>query len=130
MIYGQTSQGGTKGLKDNQTILEIAVKAADTKKALDLEVINLIGLSSIADYFLIVSGSNDRQVSAITMEIEDKLAEAGVEPKHKEGIRGGRWIVLDYGDIIVHVFHQEERDFYGLEKIWAEGERVDLSAWI
>jgi len=117
-------------LKDNQMILETAVKAADTKMALDIEVINLIGLSSIADYFLIVSGSNDRQVSAITMEIEDKLAEQGVEPKHKEGIRGGRWIALDYGDIIVHVFHQEEREFYGLEKIWAEGERVDLSAWI
>ncbi len=117
-------------MKDNQTILETAVRAADAKKALDIEVINLIGLSSIADYFLIVSGSNDRQVSAITMEIEDKLAEQGVEPKHKEGIRGGRWIALDYGDIIVHVFHQEEREFYGLEKIWAEGERLDLSAWI
>ena len=117
-------------MKDNQTILEIAVKAADTKQALDIEVINLIGLSSIADYFLVVSGSNDRQVGAITMEIEDKLTEIGVEPKHKEGIRGARWIALDYGDIIVHVFHQEEREFYGLDKIWAEGERLDLSEWV
>ncbi len=117
-------------MKDNQTILEIAVKAADAKKALDIEVINLIGLSSIADYFLIVSGSNDRQVAAITSEIEDKLTEIGVEPKYKEGIRGSRWIALDYGDLIVHVFHQEERELFGLEKVWAEGERLELSDWI
>jgi ribosome-associated protein len=108
--------------KEIQTI----VSAADDKKAFDIKVLEIGGLSSIADYFVVASGNNERQAVAIADEIEDKMTELGLEPLNKEGHQTGRWILLDYGDIIVHVFHKEEREFYNLEKLWLDAKSFEV----
>lgn len=106
--------------------ISIILKAGDDKKALDIKAIDISRLTNIADYFIIFSGNNERQVVAIADEIEDKMKEAGYELHHKEGYRTGRWILLDYGDIIVHIFHKEDRDFYNLERIWIDGTEINI----
>lgn len=106
--------------------VEIIVKAGDSKKAFDIKAIDIIGLSSIADYFVIMSGNTERQVVAIADEIQDEMSKAGVEPSNKEGYQTGRWILLDYGDIIVHIFHKEEREFYNLEKLWVDAKPLEI----
>ncbi len=99
----------------------------DDKKGDDIRVLEIKGLSALADYFVIASGNSDRQVSAICGHIEDELSKKGIEPKHIEGLREGRWVILDYSDIIVHVFHQEERDYYKLERIWSDAKNLQFS---
>lgn len=99
----------------------------DDRKGEDIRVLELKGLSTIADYFVIASGNSDRQVSAICSHIEDELSKKGVEPKHIEGHREGRWVILDYSDIIVHIFHNEERDYYKLERIWSDAKNLQIS---
>ncbi|WP_425446601.1 ribosome silencing factor [Dethiothermospora halolimnae] len=106
--------------------LSIIVKGADDKKAFDIKTLKISGLTSIGDYFVIASGNSDRQVISIANEIEDKMHEAGYEPMNKEGYKTGRWILLDYGDIIVHVFHKEDREFYNLERLWVDAEGIEL----
>lgn len=106
--------------------VKLIVNAAQDKKAFDINVLNIAGLSSIADYFIVASGSNERQTVAIADEIEDKMSELGLEPLNKEGHQTGRWVLLDYGDIIVHVFHREEREFYNLEKLWIDAESIEI----
>ena len=105
-----------------------ACKALDEKKALDLKIIDIAEVSTIADYFVIASGSNQNQVQAMVDNVEDKLAKAGYEPKHIEGTRSSSWILMDYGDLIVHVFDEENRLFYDLERIWRDGKEIDLEA--
>ncbi|MGW9021760.1 ribosome silencing factor [Leucobacter chromiiresistens] len=107
--------------------LKLAVNAADAKGAtapVALEVTEQFGL---ADVFLIVSGSVERNVQAISDGIEDALNGAGVRTVRREGRESGRWILLDFGDLIVHVFHQEERDFYQLERLWQDCPSIDLA---
>ncbi|WP_193750696.1 ribosome silencing factor [Leucobacter chromiiresistens] len=107
--------------------LKLAVNAADAKGAtgpVALEVTEQFGL---ADVFLIVSGSVERNVQAISDGIEDALNGAGVRTVRREGRESGRWILLDFGDLIVHVFHQEERDFYQLERLWQDCPTIDLA---
>lgn len=99
----------------------------DDRKGEDIRVLELKGLSTIADYFVIASGNSDRQVSAICSHIEDELSKKGVEPKHIEGHREGRWVILDYRDIIVHIFHHEEREYYKLERIWSDAKNLQIS---
>lgn len=106
--------------------VKLIVNAAQDKKAFDINVLNIAGLSSIADYFVVASGNNERQAVAIADEIEDKMSEIGLEPLNKEGHQTGRWVLLDYGDIIVHVFHREEREFYNLEKLWVDAESIEI----
>lgn len=98
----------------------------DDRKGEDIRVLDLQGLTALADYFIIASGNSDRQVSAICTHIEDELAKKGIEPKHKEGHREGRWVILDYSDIIVHVFHHEEREYYKLERLWSDAKNLPL----
>lgn len=86
-----------------------ACKALDEKKALDLKIIDIAEVSTIADYFVIASGSNQNQVQAMVDNVEEKLAKAGYEPKQIEGTRSSSWILMDYGDLIVHVFDEENR---------------------
>ena len=102
---------------DSLKIIEIAVKALDSKKAKDIDAIKIGDLTIIADYFLIASGTSSTQVKALADEVEFKLSEAGVEPDHIEG-RATGWILLDYGSVVVHVFHEETRHFYDLERHW------------
>jgi ribosome-associated protein len=97
------------------------------KKAMDVVVLNMSHASSITDYFLICSGGSERQVQAIADAIDDQLKQSGITSLGVEGYREGHWILMDYGDVIVHVFSRETRDFYDLERLWANAPKVDLS---
>lgn len=100
------------------------VAAAQERKAVDLRVLHLEPVSDLADFFLICSGTNDRQTRAIADAVEKKLREERVRPLHVEGERGGQWILLDYGDFVVHVMSETSRDYYALERIWADAADV------
>ena len=98
----------------------IAAAAAD-KKAKDILLLNMVGLSPVTDYFMICSAQSATQVRAIADSIEDKLAETrGILPSHKEGYTEGNWILMDYGDCVAHIFRETERYFYNLEQLWAD----------
>lgn len=106
-------------------IAKHAVKALDSKKTVDIEVIGITDLTVIADYFVIATGSSSTQVKALADEVEYQLKLKDVEPLHIEG-RSTGWIVLDYGSVVVHVFHSEQREFYQLERLWQDGEKIDV----
>lgn len=108
-------------------LTRIVVDALEDKKALDIQVIDISDVSIMADYFVIASGTNPNQVHAMANNVEEKLHEVHVNPRQVEGYQAGSWILMDFNDIIVHVFHQEARSFYNLEKIWLDGKKVDLS---
>lgn len=103
-----------------------ALNAAGEKKAIDIVVLDLRAVASFTDYFVITSGANQRQVQAISDEVADKLKQAGTPAARIEGYRTAEWILLDYGDFIVHVFDEKSRRFYDLERLWREGKRVEL----
>lgn len=105
-------------------IAELAAEAADDKKAFDIEILNVEGLTIIADYFVLCSGNTDKQVQAIARAIEDKLDEDGVYPKQIAGKENGHWILMDYADVIVHVFHKREREYYELDRLWADAKKI------
>jgi len=104
----------------------LCTRAALDKKAVDLVVVDVAELTSIADYLVICSGRSDRQVQSIAQAIEDALQEAGTRPISVEGMRRGQWVLLDYGDVIVHVFYEPVREFYDLERLWEHASRVQL----
>jgi ribosome-associated protein len=104
--------------------LRRAVEAADDRKAVDLRVLDLRSVSDFTDYFLIASGSSQRQVQAIAEAIEESLGRQGVAPHHVEGAQQGRWVLLDYGDFVAHIFDQDRRDYYRLEDIWSDAPDV------
>ncbi len=99
----------------------VAVEALEEKKAINVSIFDIEKITSIADYFIIASGSNRNQVQAMADEVEEALGRAGHEPKHIEGYRTANWILMDYGDIVVHIFDEENRLFYDLERIWRDG---------
>lgn len=107
--------------------LEIAVKALDSRKAKNITALKVEDLTILANYFIIASATSTTQVKALVDEVEYQLGEKGVKPKSIEGYQSQTWIVLDYYDIIVHVFLEETRDFYQLERLWADGTPVDIS---
>ena len=100
--------------------LAIAARAADDKGGVDMVALDVSEPLPLSDIFLIVSGRNERNVSAIAGEIEDKLIESGTKPIRREGKAEGRWVLMDFGDLIVHVFHEEDRLYYGLERLWKD----------
>lgn len=110
--------------------LEIAVKALDSRKAKNITALKVEDLTILANYFVIASASSTTQVKALADEVEYQLGEKGVKPRSIEGYQSQTWIVLDYYDIIVHVFLEETRDFYQLERLWADGTPVDISGMI
>ncbi len=105
---------------------KLACNALDEKKAMNLKVIDIAEVSTIGDYFVIASGSNQNQVQAMVDNVEEKLGRAGYEPRQIEGTRNSNWILMDYGDLIVHVFDEENRLFYDLERIWRDGRVVEV----
>ena len=107
--------------------IELAVRAAEDKKAVDLAVLDLRKAAGFTDYFVLASGNNARQVRAIADAVIDALSAAGAKPAHVEGYDRSEWILLDYFDFIVHVFAPETRMFYGLERLWGNAERVEFS---
>jgi ribosome-associated protein len=102
-----------------------AARAADDKKANDIRILNMRETLGVTDYFVVASGNTDRQVHRIQDAVEERLRGHGVRPARREGERYGRWILLDYLDIVVHVFREEERSFYDLERLWKDVEFVD-----
>lgn len=101
-------------------LLRIAALAADSKQGEDLVALDVSGPLPLTDVFLLVTGRNERNVVAIAGEIEDKLIESGAKPIRREGRAEGRWILLDFGDLVVHVFHEEDRMYYSLERLWKD----------
>ena len=109
---------------------QIACKAIDDKKGQDIKVIDIHNVYVIADYFVIASGTNSNQVQAIVDNVEEQLGRAGFEAKQIEGNRNSSWILMDYGDVIVHVFDEENRLFYDLERIWRDGKVLEMDAFL
>jgi len=104
----------------------LCVKFALEKKAYDLVLIEVGQLTSLADFFLVCTGRSDTQVQAIAQGLEDNLGRVGVRPLSMEGYPRGQWVVLDYGDVVVHVFYEPVREFYDLDRLWTRAPRVEL----
>lgn len=117
-------------MQDVLAHLEIAVRAADDRGATAPVALEVGEQFGFADVFLVLTGSVERNVQAISDEVEEKLNEAGVRTLRREGRETGRWVLLDFGDIVVHVFHQEERDFYQLEKLWSDCPAIDVASML
>ncbi|MCD8511098.1 MAG: ribosome silencing factor [Bacillus sp. (in: Bacteria)] len=111
---------------NKKELLELAVRAVDDKKAADIVVLDMEGISLIADYFVICHGNSEKQVEAIANEVKDNAQEAGIDLKRLEGIDESRWVLIDLNDVIVHVFHKDERLYYNLEKLWGDARALSL----
>ena len=109
-------------------LVHTAARAASDKLAQHIIAFDVSDQLAITDAFVLASASNDRQVKAIVDEIEDKLRDIGAKPIRREGERDGRWVLIDYGDVVVHVQHEEERQFYALERLWRDCPLIDLPA--
>lgn len=109
-------------------LAEKAVGILDKKKAQALKLIGITGISSLSDYFVIATGTSSTHVKSLADEVEFQLREEGINPNHTEGYRSNSWILLDYGSVIVHVFTKDAREFYDLDRMWQDGESVDISA--
>ncbi|BAF59018.1 Uncharacterized homolog of plant Iojap protein [Pelotomaculum thermopropionicum SI] len=109
-----------------QAVVNIAVKAAEDKKAEGIVVLDIREISIIADYFVICSGRSGPHVQAVVENIQEKLAEKGVRALRREGFREGGWVLLDYGDVVIHVFQEAERQFYNLERLWGDAQVVAI----
>ncbi len=101
-----------------------AVELLKDKKAKDIKLLDIHEISTISDYFVIATGHSTTQVQAMSDELEEKMGMAGYEMHHKEGFRNGRWILLDFNNIIVHLFHDEEREFYNLDRLWVDARSI------
>lgn len=106
-------------------ILKIAANALNAKKARELNAVKVADLTVLCEYFLMCTATSSTHVRSLADEVEEKLEEAGIKPHHIEGKTTG-WIVLDYGSVIVHVFSRDQREFYGLDRMWSDGQAVDL----
>ncbi len=125
----ENEKGETTGHLTNNTSKELARKAGQfalEKKALDVRILDLRKLTSITDYFVICSGEADVQVKAIADNIIDSLRDEDIDVWNMEGYEAGRWILLDFVDVVVHVFHEESRQFYGLERLWGDAPVVSV----
>ncbi len=120
-------KGRLNGLLPAKEAAVIAAKALDDKKAIDLMMLEVRGLTTLAEYMVICTGTSDTHLRALCDEVEKKMEEAGEKVWHREGYRGDTWIVMDFCGVIVHVFTEEQRKFYDLERLWGDAPMVDLS---
>lgn len=114
-------------IEASKEIAAIALRALEDKKAEDIRIIDISTVSVLADYFIIANGSNRSQIQALADSVEEKLGKAGMPVKQIEGYASANWVLLDFGDIIVHIFDKENRLFYDLERIWRDGALVELT---
>jgi ribosome-associated protein len=114
------------GYMDSRELAKIAIAALEEKKGEDIRIIDISEVSVIADYFIIASGSNINQVQALADNVQEKLYKAGAKERQIEGYNTGSWILLDFNDVIIHVFSQEDRLFYDLERIWRDGKTISV----
>lgn len=115
-------------MQQGREMARIACTALEEKKGEDIKVIDISGVSVIADYFIIANGTNVSQVKALVDNVEECLHKSGYELKQREGYGTGNWVLLDFGDIIVHIFDKENRLFYNLERIWRDGTEIDTTS--
>ncbi|MDE6763233.1 MAG: ribosome silencing factor [Oscillospiraceae bacterium] len=113
-----------------EELIKAAVKILDGKKAEDIRVIGIGDLTIIADYFIIADGTSSTHTKSLADELEFRLKEMGREPRQVQGNNGSNWIVLDYSDVVVHIFYKETRDFYNLERLWSDGHDVDIKQYL
>lgn len=109
------------------TLAQAAAKAAVDRKGQDVKILDMQGLSPLTDYFVLVSGMNVQQTKALAEHIEKAVEQVGGERRHREGWEAARWVLLDFGDVVVHIFHTEEREFYSLERLWSDATVVPFS---
>ena len=108
-------------MTDPKALANEIAKILDEKGATDIQILEVGHMTSITDFFVVASGRNVQNVHTLAEDLEEKLAEEGIEPRRKEGKNGARWIVLDYAQVIVHIFHPEERQYYNIERLWQDG---------
>ena len=112
---------------NNKEMTTLAIQALEEKKAEDIQIIDISEISAIADYFIIANGTNRSQIQALAYSVEEKLGRAGVQFKQMEGYDTANWILMDFLDIVVHIFDKDNRAFYDLERIWRDGKQIPLS---
>ena len=112
---------------DSKQLAEITAKACDDKRGENIVVLDMKNVSLIADYFLICDGSNERQVQAIAREVKEQAEEHNVTIKRMEGFEQARWVLVDLGDVVCHVFHKDERNYYNLERLWGDAPFVEIN---
>jgi ribosome-associated protein len=122
-------KGETTLLNANE-LVAVAVKALDSKKGKNISVLHTADQTTLADYFVICAGTSNTQVNALADAVEEAMDKAGEQPHHVEGHRGGQWTLLDYSAVVVHVFTEEAREFYALERLWSDAAPVDISAYL
>jgi ribosome-associated protein len=113
-----------KAMDNSKVMTKLAYQALEEKKGEDIQVIEIKEISILADYFIIANGTNASQVDALVDNVKETLSKHGYEPQRIEGVRSASWILMDYGDIVVHVFSKEDRLFYNLERIWRDGKTI------
>ena len=119
---------GAKRRTASDALVDLAIQAADDLKARDLLALDLRGLNDATDWFVIASGTSDAHVRGIAQSVQDRLTDAGFKAHHVEGLTQGRWVLLDFVDIVVHLFHPEARAFYQLERLWNDAPRLTPAA--
>lgn len=112
---------------DSKELAQVAAQACEDKRGEDIILLDMQSVSLIADYFLICEGSNERQVQAIARAVKEQAEEKGIEVKRMEGLEKARWVLVDLGDVVCHIFHREDRNYYNLERLWGDAPLVELS---
>jgi ribosome-associated protein len=109
-------------------LMELVVKTVDDKRAENIAVLDMEGISLVADYFVICHGNSEKQVQAISKELKDIALENDIQLRRMEGYDHARWVLIDLGNVVVHVFHRDDRSYYNLEKLWGDANSVDVDA--
>ena len=112
---------------ESRELAKIAYNASDEKKGINISIIDISEISTLADYFIIAGGNNENQVKALANSVEEEMYKVDCKPKHIEGFDNANWILMDFSDIIVHVFNEEDRLFYDLERIWRDGKHLEVT---
>ena len=115
---------------NEKEMVSIAVKALDNKQGKDIKVLRTADQTTLADYFIICNGTSNTQVRALADAVEEAMSKAGEEPHHIEGHRGNQWTLMDYSAVVIHIFTEEGREFYGLERLWSDAEAVNTAEFL